>query len=472
MRSSAIAAPTAFGRCDAIVLVCGGIQSGTLPNTLWRPPAIGSSRDATMPSRMSNTRRLARHLLRALAEERARPVVEEREVVGTERGGDRGVPFVAGAADRVEPDVLRLEVAGFEVEVSRLELRIHEDPEGHGATEPGARAGRGPQIRGPLRLPRPVLEELHQVPVYDRGPVHCGHGRRLPESHGPSAHERGTPAPPAAPRRRRPGAAERRRLRPPSAASGHRQAAYLASAPQVDPDRLRPLLVRRRARARPSIPILHTRCASMPTVVYDKHVYGADARDSARDHLATLPADREDRAARRPQSGDRRSPPDPRPDRRLAPRRIHEGRVRPPRDERPVDVASPPSRPASPATTAARPSPPPPSRAERSACGPLVFSRPRGPLPLPLVPPPLRPGLPSPTSWSDQDDVAITKSCRIVVTDAHPRREQRRRDPRQGVQRRRSSSIPRPRSGAPSASRSPTPSRAPASASTARSTSP
>jgi hypothetical protein len=54
-RSSATAAPTAFGRCDAIVDVCGGIASGRLPNTLWRPPAIGSSALAHTPSSTSRS---------------------------------------------------------------------------------------------------------------------------------------------------------------------------------------------------------------------------------------------------------------------------------------------------------------------------------------------------------------------------------------------------------------------------------
>ena len=54
-RSSETAAPTALGRCDAIVDVCGGIASAAEPNTLWRPPAIGSSVDAHRPSRMSNS---------------------------------------------------------------------------------------------------------------------------------------------------------------------------------------------------------------------------------------------------------------------------------------------------------------------------------------------------------------------------------------------------------------------------------
>ena len=37
--------PTARGRCDAIVEVVGMISSSALPNTLCRPPAIGSLAD-------------------------------------------------------------------------------------------------------------------------------------------------------------------------------------------------------------------------------------------------------------------------------------------------------------------------------------------------------------------------------------------------------------------------------------------
>src|SRR6476659_6173777 len=48
------AVPVAFGRWLAIVDVCGGTQSARLPQTLWRPPEIGSSDDATMPSSASN----------------------------------------------------------------------------------------------------------------------------------------------------------------------------------------------------------------------------------------------------------------------------------------------------------------------------------------------------------------------------------------------------------------------------------
>src|SRR5690606_37928390 len=51
--ASATAAPTAFGKCDAIVEVCGGTQAFTEPHTLWRPPEIGSSADALKDSAVS-----------------------------------------------------------------------------------------------------------------------------------------------------------------------------------------------------------------------------------------------------------------------------------------------------------------------------------------------------------------------------------------------------------------------------------
>ena len=41
--SIAIAVPSAFGRCEAIVEVCGNTHNGLLPHTLWRPPLAGSS---------------------------------------------------------------------------------------------------------------------------------------------------------------------------------------------------------------------------------------------------------------------------------------------------------------------------------------------------------------------------------------------------------------------------------------------
>ena len=54
-RSIANAIPTARGRCDAIVDVCGMTASAWLPKTLCRPPAIGSAAAAVTPRRMSGT---------------------------------------------------------------------------------------------------------------------------------------------------------------------------------------------------------------------------------------------------------------------------------------------------------------------------------------------------------------------------------------------------------------------------------
>ncbi len=47
------AAPTALGRCEAIVLVCGGTKVCAQPKTLCRPPEIGSSADAAKDNAMS-----------------------------------------------------------------------------------------------------------------------------------------------------------------------------------------------------------------------------------------------------------------------------------------------------------------------------------------------------------------------------------------------------------------------------------
>ena len=49
------ATPSERGRCEAIVDVCGMMASSARPNTLCRPPAIGSSADAATPSRTSRT---------------------------------------------------------------------------------------------------------------------------------------------------------------------------------------------------------------------------------------------------------------------------------------------------------------------------------------------------------------------------------------------------------------------------------
>src|SRR5690606_3121298 len=53
LKSTAKAAPTALGNCDAMVLVCGGIFSAKLPSTLCRPPEMGSSLLAQNDSNIS-----------------------------------------------------------------------------------------------------------------------------------------------------------------------------------------------------------------------------------------------------------------------------------------------------------------------------------------------------------------------------------------------------------------------------------
>src|SRR3546814_7334357 len=55
------AAPTALGRCEAMVEVCGGMASGLDPMTLCRPPEIGSSLDAAKLSSMSQFGRSEEH---------------------------------------------------------------------------------------------------------------------------------------------------------------------------------------------------------------------------------------------------------------------------------------------------------------------------------------------------------------------------------------------------------------------------
>ncbi|CAM5354315.1 hypothetical protein RLIN73S_03300 [Rhodanobacter lindaniclasticus] len=53
--SIATAVPSALGRCEAIVEVCGSTHNGLLPHTLWRPPEAGSSLLAAKESAESTT---------------------------------------------------------------------------------------------------------------------------------------------------------------------------------------------------------------------------------------------------------------------------------------------------------------------------------------------------------------------------------------------------------------------------------
>ena len=103
LRARAIenATPTARGRCDAMVEVCGMMFRSWRPNTLCRPPEIGSAVAATSPSSTSRSGSLPVDLLRAGQEEPTGPVVQQRRIGGSQRRGDRDVALVAGRADRV-----------------------------------------------------------------------------------------------------------------------------------------------------------------------------------------------------------------------------------------------------------------------------------------------------------------------------------------------------------------------------------
>ena len=78
------------------------------PNTLCRPPAIGSAAAATSPSSTSRTPSRGGLALRGADQvERAGPVVQQRRVGQPQRRRDRGVALVAGRADGVEARALR-----------------------------------------------------------------------------------------------------------------------------------------------------------------------------------------------------------------------------------------------------------------------------------------------------------------------------------------------------------------------------
>ncbi|KAF1015677.1 MAG: hypothetical protein GAK31_01152 [Stenotrophomonas maltophilia] len=53
--SIASAVPSALGRCEAMVEVCGSTHNGRLPQTLWRPPLAGSSALAAKDGAASRT---------------------------------------------------------------------------------------------------------------------------------------------------------------------------------------------------------------------------------------------------------------------------------------------------------------------------------------------------------------------------------------------------------------------------------
>ena len=81
-----------------MVLVCGGTQSGRLPQTLCRPPEIGSSRLAARESRVSKTGSTPGTLCARGPSSGPAPVVEEAGIGQREQGAEHRVLLVAGAA--------------------------------------------------------------------------------------------------------------------------------------------------------------------------------------------------------------------------------------------------------------------------------------------------------------------------------------------------------------------------------------
>ena len=110
----------------AMVEVWGGTHSGRLPHTLWRPWAIGSSLDATTPSRASKAGVLPGQLAGARHHQRARAVVQEGGVVDPQLRAEHRVVLVARAADRVEAAVRLLQLARRDVDLPAEELVLEQ----------------------------------------------------------------------------------------------------------------------------------------------------------------------------------------------------------------------------------------------------------------------------------------------------------------------------------------------------------
>ena len=91
------ATPTARGRCEAIVEVCGITARSGWPNTLWRPPAIGSSAAPARPSSdVAQTPSTVRPACARPGEvEGAGAVVQQRRVGRPQRRRHRRVALVA-----------------------------------------------------------------------------------------------------------------------------------------------------------------------------------------------------------------------------------------------------------------------------------------------------------------------------------------------------------------------------------------
>ena len=109
--------------------------------------------------------------------ERARPVVQEGRVGGTQRGGDGGVPFVAARADGVEPLITGAELASAQVYQATRHLGV-EQLEAHASGEGRAFSHRSVRVAS-LPRRRPAGYHLHEVGIdgLSRHRGRCGRRR-------------------------------------------------------------------------------------------------------------------------------------------------------------------------------------------------------------------------------------------------------------------------------------------------------
>ena len=148
-RSMANATPTARGRCEAMVEVCGMIARSCRPNTLWRPPGdrlVGGRDDAGQD--VADAVETGSRQVEATA-----AVVQERRVGGPRRHAQDCVALVTGRADRVVPPALRSQPSGGQVAVPAGQLHVVEV----GQVE-GGRSGRADSVcfaSGPANVSNP-----------------------------------------------------------------------------------------------------------------------------------------------------------------------------------------------------------------------------------------------------------------------------------------------------------------------------
>ena len=171
----AIASPTARGRCEAIVEVCGITDSAGWPKTLCRPPAMGSSAPPIRLCSMSRTGLTPVDLGGAGDVERAGSIVQQGGVGGPRGQRDGGVGLVPRRADRVVAAADGLQLARHRVEMPTGGLGV-ERCRRSSSGEPASR--RWPSLRGSSAA---MLARSASVELADRvrpATASCGHPSR------------------------------------------------------------------------------------------------------------------------------------------------------------------------------------------------------------------------------------------------------------------------------------------------------